>query len=139
MKVIGIDIDKAKAIFFILERDGKGSILDLTGEMKSVTLSDDMDNSKVRAFQSTVHSFFDDIKPDKIGLLSRQSKGRFKAASLSFKIEGLIQCYQKVEIEFLSPQKLKAFFKKNDFDLVPEHSYQEDAAKLAYYMLVNSD
>lgn len=135
MKVIGIDIDKTKAIFYALEKDADGKIINLTGDFKYVTLSNDTDNSRVREFQSTIHSFFDNINPDKIAILTRQTKGRFKSAPLSFKIEGLIQCYLKVEIEFIPPLTLTAFFKKNDFNLKLEHNYQENSAKLAYYLL----
>lgn len=135
MKVIGIEIDKTKAIFYALEKDANGNIINLTGDFKYLTLTDDTDNSIVREFQSTIHSFFDDINPNKIAILKRQTKGRFKSAPLSFKVEGLIQCYDKIEIEFVQPLALKAFFKKNDFSLTLEHTYQEKAAKLAYYLL----
>jgi hypothetical protein len=84
MKVIGIDIDKTKAIFYALEKDSDGNIINLTGDFKYVTLSNDTDNSRVRDFQSTVHSFFDDINPDRIAILKRQTKGRFKSAPLYY-------------------------------------------------------
>ncbi|MEP7197510.1 MAG: DUF3010 family protein [Saprospiraceae bacterium] len=135
MKVIGIDIDKTKAIFYALEKDADGNIIKLTGNFKYAILSNDTDNSRVREFQTTIHSFFDNINPNKIAILTRQTKGRFKSSPLSFKIEGLIQCYVKIEIEFIPPMTLIAFYKKNNFELTLEHSYQEKAAKLAYYLL----
>ena len=135
MKVIGIDIDKTKAIFYALEKDAGGNIINLTGDFKYVILSNDTDNSSVRAFQSTVHSFFEVIHPDRIAILKRQTKGRFKSAPLSFKIEGLIQCYDKLEIEFLPPITVSTYFKKHDFNHQPEHNYQEAAAKLAYFLI----
>jgi Protein of unknown function (DUF3010) len=134
MKVIGIDIDKTKAIFYALEKDPDGNFINLTGNFKYVILNNDTDNSKVRAFQSTVHSFFETIHPDRIAILKRQTKGRFKSAPLSFKIEGLIQCYEKTDIEFLPPITISTYFKKHDFNLQPEHNYQEMAAKLAYFL-----
>lgn len=135
MKVIGIDIDKTKAIFYALEKDANGNIINLTGDFKYVILNNDTDNSSVRAFQSTVHAFFETIHPDRIAILKRQTKGRFKSAPLSFKIEGLIQCYDKLEIEFLPPITVSTYFKKHDFNLQPEHNYQEMAAKLAYFLI----
>ena len=137
MKVIGIDIDKTKAIFYGLEKDADGNIINLTGDFRYLTLNNDTDNSKVREFRSTVHSFFDDINPDRIAILKRQTKGRFKSAPLSFKIEGLIQCYEKLEIEFLPPVTIYTYYKKNDFNLQLEHNYQEMAAKLAYFLFSN--
>jgi len=135
MKVIGIDIDKTKAIFYALEENEKGKIVDLTDIFKSLSLTDDTDNSAIREFQSTVHAYFDKIKPGRIGILKRQTKGRFRSAPLSFKIEGLLQCYKKVDIEFIQPMAVSGYFKKNEFHLEPEFEYQEDAAKLAMYML----
>jgi len=135
MKAIGIDIDKTKAIFYVLEKDASGNITNLTGAFKYVILSNDTDNSAVRAFQSAVHAIFDDIHPDRIAILKRQTKGRFKAAPLSFKVEGLIQCYEKLEIEFFPLITISTHFKKNNFDLQLEHNYQERAAELAYFLL----
>ena len=137
MKVIGIDIEKTKAIFYTLEKDADGNIIDLTGDFKYVLLNDDTDNSRVREFQSTVHAFFDDIKPDRIAILKRQTKGRFKSSPLSFKLEGLIQCYQKREIEFLPPITISTYFKRNNFNLELDHNYQEMSAKLAYFLLID--
>lgn len=135
MKVIGIDIDKTKAIFYVLEEDRNGNLINRTGSFKSLTLTDDTDNASIRTFQSTIHSFFDKINPDRIGILKRQTKGRFRSAPLSFKIEGLLQCYEEIEMEFVQPMCVTSFFKKNDFIHDLEFDYQEDAAKLAWYML----
>ena len=86
MKVIGIDIDKTKAIFYALEEDDKKNLKNLTGDFRYLTLTDDTDNIVIREFQSTAHSFFDKIKPGRIGILKRQTKGRFRSSPLSFKI-----------------------------------------------------
>jgi hypothetical protein len=135
MKVIGIDIDKTKAIFYVLEKDSNGSIINLTGDFKYLNLNDDTDNPGVREFQSTVYALFDDMHPDRIAILKRQTKGRFKSSPLSFKVEGLIQCYERLEIEFFPLITIATHFKKNNFDLQLEHNYQERAAKLAYFLL----
>jgi hypothetical protein len=135
MKVIGINIDKSKAIFCALEKNDAGSITNVTGDFKFLLLTDDTDNAKVREFQTRVHSFFDEINPDRIVIIKRQTKGRFKSAPVSFKIEGLIQCYKKVELEFIQPMIISSFYKKNIFNLHLEHSYQELSTKLAYYMV----
>ncbi len=135
MKIIGIDIDKTKAIFFALNEDKNGSVQNITGNLNSLTLTDDTNNVAIRAFQSTIHSYFDKINPDRIAILKRQTKGRFRSAPLSFKIEGLLQCYKKVDIEFIQPMAVTSYFKKHDFDLQPEFVFQEDAAKLALYLL----
>jgi hypothetical protein len=134
MKVIGIQIDKAKAIFYVVEKDGYSAIKNQKADFKFLVLKNDSDNSEVRKFQSDVHSYFNETNPDRIAILSRQTKGRFRSAPLSFKIEGLIQCYEEIDVEFVSGPKMNAFYKKNDFDLPLEFDYQETAAKVAYYI-----
>jgi len=139
MKVIGIAIDKAKAVFYVLEQNDNDKLINITRDFRFLTLKNDTDNSSVRNFQSTIFSFFDDIQPDRIAILTRQTKGRFKSAPLSFKIEGLIQCYEEIDIEFVSPHKILSYFKKNEFILDLEHEYQEKAARLAYYLISQSE
>lgn len=135
MKVIGIEIDKSKVVLYAIEVVG-GNIENLMGEFQSLTLKNGEDNREVIKFKETVHSFFDDISPDAIAIVARQSKGRFKSASISFKLEGLLQLYDKVEIEFISPHTLTAFYKKNPFPITIQHKYQETAAKLANYLTI---
>lgn len=134
MKVIGIEIDNNRAIFFVIELVGKDK-KDLTNNFKQLKLNDDRDNSEIRNFQSIVFSHFDSINPNRIAILSRQGKGPYASSSISFKIEALIQCYTKRDIEFVSPQGLTAFYKKNTFDVEITHIYQVNAAKLSNYLL----
>lgn len=134
MKTIGIEIDKSKVILYAIEADG-GNIVNLTGDFKSLTLKNDADNGQVVNLKETVHSFFDDINPDIIAIIARQTKGRFKSSPISFKLEGLLQIYEKTEIEFIPPQTLTAYYKKHPFPIVVQHNYQENAAKLANYLI----
>jgi len=138
MRVIGIEIDKTKTIFYALETDAHGNLVPLPGKLRFLILENDTENHSVRAFQSNIHSYFDGLHPDRIAILKRQTKGRFKSSPLSFKIEGLIQCYKKVEVEFIQPMAVSSYFKKHEFDLTPEFEYQIPAAKLASYMIALS-
>lgn len=135
MKVIAIDIDKAKAIFCVLEKDEKGKVSTIVEDTKFIVLTDDKDSVGVRNFQNGLFTLFDRIHPDKIVILGRQMKGRFKAASISFKIEALIQAYKKVNVAFMAPQTLKAYYKKHELGLPLEYGFQEDAVKLGNYIL----
>jgi len=135
MKVIAIDIDSSRVIIYAVELLDDGSISNVTGEFKSITIKDDYDNSEIREFQSTIHSFFDNINPTKIAVLKRMTKGKFAASPVSFKLEGLIQCYQNCEVEFISPLTLTAYYKKNAFTIEPQNKYQTNAAKLAQYLI----
>lgn len=133
MVAIGIDIDSSKIILYAL-KDENGHLENITGSFKTLAIVDEYENSQIREFQATIHSFFDTLNPDKIGILKRNTKGRYSASPTSFKLEGLIQCYDKCEIEFISPKTISAFFTKNDF-VNPSHKYQIEASKLAQYLL----
>ncbi|MBK7230858.1 MAG: DUF3010 family protein [Saprospiraceae bacterium] len=138
-KLIALDIDKAKLIVCVLQKDESNKISCNDSDFKYIILKDDKDSREIRNFQTTIYDFFDLIHADRIVILARQMKGRFKAASVSFKIESLLQCYPKVDLEFLAPQTLKAYFKKNELQLPVEHAYQEDAFKLGYYLLQQNE
>lgn len=134
MKVIAIDIDSSKVILYAVERLEDGSFSNITGDFKSLTVKDDYDNEEIREFQSTIHSFFDNLNPDKIGIIKRMTKGKFAASPVSFKLEGLIQCYKNCDVEFVSPITLTSHFKKNPFVLATQFNYQINAARLAQYL-----
>ncbi len=132
MKTIGIEIDKKKIIVVAID-SGKG-FTQLKPETKYFELKDDRDGQELVNFMTTLHNYFDEIEAEKIGIVTRQTKGRFAASPYSFKLEGLIQLYSKTSIEFVTPQALTSYFKKNQLPLSPAFSYQEKAMKLACYL-----
>lgn len=132
MKTIGIDIDKKKVIVVAIE--SAPEFVHLQPETKYFELKDDRDGAELKTFMDSLHSYFDSISADKIGIVTRQTKGRFAASPYSFKVEGLIQLYDKTIIEFITPQALTSHFKKNEMPLSPGFSYQEKAMKLACYL-----
>ena len=135
MKVIGIEIDKKRAICFALEKDSHGTYINLTGKFKYLEIQDDHDNGEIKDFQSTIHTFFNNINPSAIAIITRQTKGKFSSSPFSFKLEGLIQCYDSFDIEFISPQTLSAFYKKNSLTVPFDNNYQENAVRLSNYLL----
>lgn len=133
MKTIGIEISNKKVIFVVLQ-ESNGSIENITGKQKSMELKDDRDSMELATFMKDLHSYFDSVNPDKIGIVTRMMKGKFSASPISFKIEGLIQLYSKINVEFVTPQALTAHFKKNELPIQPDFSYQEKALKLGVYL-----
>lgn len=135
MKVCTIEIDKKRVILTTIEKIDEDDYIDHTGKFTSIALNDDLNHQEILSFTSALHTHFDSLSPDRIVILKRSSKGRFAASSLSFKIEGLIQTYAKVAIEFISPQTLSAYYKKNEFKLSVKYNYQAPASHLAFYVL----
>lgn len=135
MKVIGIEIDKKRVICFALEQDSQGTFVNLTGEFRYLEIREDQDSREIKNLMATLHAFFNSINPDAIAIIARQTKGRFASSTYSFKLEGLIQCYDKVDVEFVSPRTLTAYYKKNTLSIPFDNNYQENAVKLASYLL----
>jgi hypothetical protein len=135
MRTIGIDIDKTKAIFYALEKTADGTIQNITGKTKTLVLKDETDQQSVIAFWEESHALLATFQADTIAIKARQTKGKFSASPLSFKLEALLQSYSGSPIRLIAPATINAFFKKNEFPLVPDHNYQEDAAKIAFYLL----
>ncbi|AXT56482.1 DUF3010 family protein [Aquimarina sp. MMG015] len=135
MKVIGIEINKKRAISVVLSKDELGNYINLTGKDKYVEIIDDQKNEDVQTFLKEIHNFFDTVKPDHIAIITRQTKGKFAAAAVSFKLEALIQCYSKATMSFVSKQTLTAYYKKNELPVSYANTYQENATRLAAYLL----
>jgi len=135
MKTLGIDINGNTAVFCATEENG--GIVDITGKMTKLELKDDESSQEVHEFVDVVHSHFNEMKFDKIGILKRAKslKAKFPVSPISFKLEGLIQTYKDTEIQFIAPQSISAYYKKNQRVFNPKYAYQDSAANLAYYLL----
>ncbi|MDD5361080.1 MAG: DUF3010 family protein [Ignavibacteria bacterium] len=135
MKTIGIDISGTEAILVALSKDRLGNVSEIQTDVKKIKLNNDQDSSDVIEFRDLIHTYFDGIGPDKIGIIKRNCKGTHSASPLSFKLEGLIQCYGSSQITFVHPLTLKAFYKNEPLPLKSKYNYQLDALQIAYYLL----
>ncbi|MBN2790860.1 MAG: DUF3010 family protein [Candidatus Delongbacteria bacterium] len=135
MKTLGIEIKANVTVFFAIE-EKDGAMTDITGDMKKLELGDDESTEEVHEFMNIVHSYFKNMQFDKIGILTRNKsvKAKFRVSPISFKLEGFIQIYPDQKIDFITPQSLRAFIKKNELPFTPKFGYQVSAAELAYYL-----
>ena len=135
MKTLGIDINGNTAVFCSVEENN--GIVDITGKMTKLELKDDESSQEVHEFVDVIHSHFNEMQFDKIAILKRAKslKAKFPVSPISFKLEGLIQTYIESEIDFIAPQTISAYFKKNQKVFKPKYAYQNSAADLAYYLL----
>ena len=134
MRTIGIEIDKKKVICVAIEKNSIGNYQNITGKRKSFELEDDRNGNQLREFKNELHSYFETINPEKIGIVTRMTKGKFASSVFSFKVEGLVQLATKKKIEFITPQALTSYFKKNELPLPLDHKYQEKAMRLAVFL-----
>ena len=134
MIVCGIQIAGSKAIFTILKKNN-GDIQDITSNFRKLELANHENCNEVRSFSNTIKSHFDNLNPKRIGIIKRNKSGPFSGGAVSFKIEGLIQIYEKNNIELIPPPTLKKFQKEKSPVINPQYKYQEDSCLLAHYLL----
>lgn len=139
MKVVGIDVSGRDVRIIALEKDNE-LITNYTGKYKPIRLEDDEIASNVVLFKNTLFATIQSFAPDVIVINYRDSKavGKYAPSAISFKIEGLIQLYDKANICFTKPQTIAAFYKKKTLELTAEYVYQKDALKLAHHYLKTS-
>jgi len=136
MKAIGIQIKSNEAILVVLEINNAGIIIQ-TNESTKFDIYDPSKPNQVRQFHDQINSAFDSIAPSQIGVMARnaKAKGQRAPSAFSFKLEGIIQLYEKCDIELIWPQSIAAFYKKNPRLQQPRNKYQQDAFDVAFYLL----
>lgn len=140
MTVIGIEIKGREIRLVALEFDGTNTN-DITGTYKPIKLEDDETAENVVLFKNSLFAILDSFNPSHIVLKWRNPKpakgfqkdNNFSSSPISFKLEGLIQIYEKAMVSMIKPQTITAFFKKNQLPLQPKYTYQSDALKMAYH------
>ena len=136
MKTIGIQIKSTEAIMVVLEKDEFGNTTQ-TNESAKFGINDPTKPNQVRQFRDQINTAFDLIGATRIGIVARNAKGKGDRAPspVSFKLEGIIQLYDKIEIILVWKQTTNAYFKKNAKTVSPKNKYQEDAFDVAYYLI----
>ena len=137
MRSIGIQIKGAEAILVVLEKDENENIVQTNDSVK-FKIDDPTNATQVKQFRDQINSAFDLIKPDRIAIVSRNAnaKGDRTPSPVSFKLEGIIQLYEKVEIQIVWKQTTTPYFKKHPTALKAKNKYQDDAFEIALYLLV---
>jgi hypothetical protein len=138
--VIGIEI-KGREIRLVALNYDSGDVKDVTGTYKRLILEDDEIAENVILFKNSLFAVFDSFNPSDIVLKWRNPKpakgfqkdNNFSSSPISFKIEGLIQLYDKASITLIKPQTITAYFRKYELPFEPKYTYQSDALKIAYH------
>lgn len=139
MKVVGIQIEGNEIIAVVLEKSADGIIIQ-TDESNRFDVTDHTNSSQIQQFRDQLNSYLDSVNPSRIGIRMRNAKVKSSSkvrppSPISFKLEGIIQLYEKIEIEFIWPQTITAFKKKNESSLLSNHKYQQEAFDIAYFLI----
>jgi len=136
MKAIGIQIKSKEAVLVVLEKDAAGNISQ-TNDSAKFGINDPTKPNQVKQFRDQINAAFDSIGASRIGVVARNANGKGQRAPspVSFKLEGIIQLYDKIEVELVWKQTTNAYFKKNKKTSTPKNKYQEDAFDIAFYLI----
>lgn len=133
MTLCGIEIKGSEAIIAVAAPD----LTHVTMATKKIALEDDDEAANVKAFASQVAAFVRDNGITCIAIKKRSKKGEFAGGPTTFKIEGVLQLLDGVEVTLLSPQTINAQYKKHSFELPATlNKYQHEAFKTACSALV---
>lgn len=133
MTLCGIEIKGSEAIIAVATQD----LTHVALATKKIALEDDDEAANVKAFAHQVAAFVRDNGITRIAIKKRSKKGEFAGGPTTFKIEGVLQLLDGVEVTLLSPQTINAQNKKHDFALPATlNKYQHEAFKTACSALV---
>ncbi len=133
MKVCGIELKSNEARIVVLE--GHIESYDIVQlDTNKFKLEDSKDQKAVQQFRDQILEFFKWQDFDCVGIKERITKGRFAGGAISFKIEGLIQT-SDCPVQLVHNMSMKSALKEVDFDPTLVKKYQEEALKVAIYLL----
>ncbi|MBC3256224.1 DUF3010 family protein [Pseudomonas paralactis] len=131
MTICGIEIKGSEAIIALASLQNQ-TLTHVALATKKIALEDDDDAANVKAFAAKVKAFVQDNAIERIAIKKRSKKGEFAGGPTTFKIEGVLQLLDGVEVTLLSPQTINAQNKKHSFDLPTTlNKYQHEAYKTA--------
>ena len=136
MTLCGIEIKGSEAIIAVASLNNQ-TLTHVALATKKIALEVDDDAANVKAFAAQVKAFVQDNAIDRIAIKKRSKKGEFAGGPTTFKIEGVFQLLEGVEVTLLSPQTINAQNKKHNFDLPATlNKYQHEAFKAACSALI---
>lgn len=131
MTLCGIEIKGSEAIIAVASLDNQ-ALTHVALATKKIALDDDDEAANVKAFAAQVKAFVQANAITRIAIKKRSKKGEFAGGPTTFKIEGVFQLLEGVEVALLSPQTINAQYKKHTFDLPATlNKYQHEAYKTA--------
>jgi len=132
IKTLGIELKAKRAIYVAIEGTEEDFKVIDSGYFE---LQDSKDQSAIKVFHEKWMNMLNEGDFHSIAIKERISKGRFAGGALTFKMEGLIQL-SDYEIQIIHSAKLRSKLKNHDPAFGKIHSYQEEAARLAYYLIL---
>jgi hypothetical protein len=132
----GIELSSSTAIFVILE--GTSDDFEVVDPGVSKFELDDSESAEdVVAFHKSFNEFVQKQKIDRVAIKKRsaKAKGKYASGPITFKLEGLIQLCENVEVRLLSPNTIAAKLRKKELPEAKLFKYQIPAYETAFAAL----
>ncbi|NND32745.1 MAG: DUF3010 family protein [Saprospiraceae bacterium] len=134
MKTCGIDLKGNEAIVVCVDGNAD-QYRQIAIETKRIALADSTNQAQVKNFLQEITDFLHLHQIEKVGIKERATKGKFAGGSVSFKMEGLIQC-SSPDVCIIHPASVKAKLKNQPAATnISVNQYQKDALSIARYLL----
>lgn len=135
MTICGVEIKGQEAILAVVDADREGSIVHVRCATTKIALGEERNSQSLNVMLQAIRAFANQNKIDLFVIKTRLSKGQMAAGGVTFKIEALFQL-SGTEVDFVSPQALAVFSKKNMAG-VPRSvlKYQADAFRTGAYQI----
>ncbi|ARB28117.1 DUF3010 family protein [Pseudomonas tolaasii] len=131
MTICGIEIKGSEAIIAVASLNN-GALAHVALATRKIALENDDEAANVKAFAAQVKAFVQANAITRIAIKKRSKKGEFAGGPTTFKIEGVFQLLEGVEVTLLSPQTINAQNKKHNLELPATlNKYQHEAYKAA--------
>lgn len=138
MRICGVDLSGREAVFVVLDGD-KGSFTVVNHEPRRIELADSASAEEVRSLSTLLGAFFRDNDVKIVVIRARAGRGEYMGSATSFKIEGLIQLCEWLDVQLLPPQTIAAVQRKERVATPKSlRKYQEKAFLAAYAYLTRS-
>lgn len=129
MKICGIELKSGEARIVVLENT-ESIISIVETSVKKITLKNDDNQSEVLSFKNAILNFFKDYDIEKVAIKQRAQTGTFSGSGITFKMETLIQLYEK-NVSIINAKTIASKTKDIDLDRFTVNSYQLEALKTA--------
>lgn len=111
MRVCGVEIKSNEAIVCLLSlADDVFQLPDCRA--KRITLENISTTKDLRYFQFSFAKLMSDYKVDQVVIRERPMKGKFAGGAVGFKLESAIQLIEGLDVETISPTRIKASIKR---------------------------
>ena len=123
--ICGIEMSASEVRLVLLQGEKENFTL-IDTEPRKIKLIDDTDQDEVKAFHDLIIAYFNENYVSEIVIKKRGKKGDFSGGPVGFKLEGIIQLYEKCPVTLVAPQTISAVQKKYGIEK------QQDLMKYQY-------